>query len=118
MEQTPPQPPRLTGDADVDRKIVDQWQIDFYKVTVLNNPRDAGTFTVSGDTTTAEVSLSFTQADADYRVAITAVSTTGAPADGAFTVKSVDKTAIGFTVTVLAAPGTDAGVTYDWQVQR
>jgi len=78
----------------------------------------SGTFTMS-DATVAEITTFGTpQADTAYRVIVQAVSSTGSPASGAFTVVSKVYTTTDFTVTMLSAPGGGNSVTYEWQLIR
>lgn|SRR5574337_1081518 len=115
---TPPPPPRETGDPDTDRKAVLGWFIDYYKVAVLEDLEDTGSFTISESNTSAEITGFVAQSNNAYRVTATAESYVGSPPDGAFIIKSVVKETGKFTVTLAAAPGSGNSVTFNWHIKR
>lgn len=87
-------------------------------VNALNQIGLNGQFTVSEAATTIVVTLADEETNADYNVVATPQALTGAPAAGAFTIKKIDKTVTGFTVTFEAAPGAGTSVTFDFQLRR
>lgn len=84
------------------------------KVLALVAARETGSFTIADAATITTVTLKTKRPDTKYRVVASAVSSTGAPASGAFTVKGVTKAADSFVVTLSAAPGAGTSVTFDF----
>lgn len=58
------------------------------------------------------------QPDADYRIWVQAKAISGSPDPDAFTVRTKTYTETGFTITIIAAPGVGASVTFEWQLIR
>lgn len=77
-----------------------------------------GQVTVSGASTTATFIFGTAETDANYRLSLTPVSSTGTPAAGSNRVLSVSKLGASFTVTVEAAPGVGNTVVFDWHLLR
>lgn len=77
-----------------------------------------GELTVSEADDEATVTFSAAEDNATYKVFAVPQAFSGTPADGAFTIKKIDKTTGGFTVTFLAAPGAGNSVTYDYWMRR
>lgn len=78
----------------------------------------AGTFTITGAATSDTLTFTTAQADANYRVMVQAISSTGTPVDSAFIVKSKTYSEASFSVTLVAAPGVGNSVTFEWQLIR
>lgn len=81
-------------------------------------PQRRGQLTISGTNTSANVVFAVPETNVTFFVQLTAVSQTGAPALGAFTVQGVSKATTNFVVTILAPPGVGNSITYDWFVYR
>jgi hypothetical protein len=81
-------------------------------------PKRRGQVQIVDTATTATVTLAPVEPDTAYFVQVTPVSTFGAPAAGAFTIRGVTKSAGSFVLSVSAAPGTGNVVAYDWLVYR
>ncbi|WOF74134.1 hypothetical protein QMT40_001781 [Parvibaculaceae bacterium PLY_AMNH_Bact1] len=79
-------------------------------------PEDAGQFTVSGTNDFAQLQFSEERASSTYFVLCQIVDQTGSPASGARQIKTIEKSTTGFTVTLVAAPGASAAVTYDFLI--
>ncbi|MDD3926088.1 MAG: glycosyl hydrolase family 28-related protein [bacterium] len=79
-----------------------------------------GTVTVSGTSVCADVTFGTgkEEIDAAYYLTLTPVTQTGIPADNSRRILSVDKSAAGFRINVMAAPGTGNSITYDWHLVR
>ncbi|MDD3927244.1 MAG: glycosyl hydrolase family 28-related protein [bacterium] len=84
--------------------------------TIARNLR--GSVTVSGTATGTAVTFGAAEADAAYFLTLTPVAEGGTPAAESRTVRTVTKTAAGFTVNLAAAPGAGNSVTYDWHLIR
>ncbi len=76
------------------------------------------TFTITGAFTGVVVTFGTPQPDTDYRIIVQPLSSTGAPASGAYTVKEKTYGTADFSVTMVAAPGGITSVTYEWQLIR
>lgn len=77
-----------------------------------------GTVTATDASAGETVTFGVAQADTNYTVMIQAKSITGAPADGAYAIKTKTYGTADFSFTLVAAPGVGASVTYDWQLIR
>lgn len=84
--------------------------------TLANNLR--GSFTVSAGATTGTVTFTVEEPDNNYKLVVTPVSDTGTPAAGSNRVKKIAKSEDEFVVTIEAAPGDGASVTFDWILIR
>lgn len=78
----------------------------------------AGSASIADPATSFVHTFAEVEPDADYYVAVSPSGFTGAPAAGSRTVVSVVKTTADFTVTIQAAPGVGASVTFDWILGR
>ena len=74
----------------------------------------AGSVTVTDPATTGAATFATEEPDTSYFVTLTASAESGTPAIDSHIVTSIAKTTTGFTVTVAAAPGASASVTFDW----
>lgn len=86
--------------------------------SALNNFGPTGQFTITDPDTTAVVTFDDEEANDDYVVQITPDSFSGTASSNGFIVVSVVKTTAGFTVTIAAAPGTSAAITFNYTVFR
>lgn len=77
----------------------------------------AGSIQLNGGNSAATVSLN-QELDLNYRLLLSLSGTSGTPAAGAKTIANVAKTTTSFTLTLGAAPGGVATVTYDWMIVR
>lgn len=85
----------------------------------IQNGHVFGSFTVSDLANSATVNLAAApQPDTAYRVIVQATGSSGAADNGAFTVKSKSYSENSFSVTLVAAPGSGASVTFEWQMIR
>ncbi|WP_341893734.1 hypothetical protein [Ferrovibrio terrae] len=78
-----------------------------------------GTLTFGAADTTKTATFSSALPDTTYIVLFTpVVAETGTPASGAYQTTKLTKTTAGFTLTIAAAPGVGASVTYQYRLQR
>lgn len=77
-----------------------------------------GQLIISAGNTTGQVNFPTAEPDANYFINVTPTASTGVPAAGSNRVVSVSKLAGSFTVTIEAAPGGAATVTFDWVLIR
>lgn len=82
------------------------------------NRWETGTFTVSDTDTQAEVTIARQQSDANYLFLVTPLAISGTPADLAHSIASVQRAQQSATVTLKAAPGAGASITYSYLVAR
>ena len=121
---TLPPPPRMLGNASIDIASQNQWCLSLYKTLVLEAgpkpaPEPHGAVTIEGADAGAMVRFEQPLDDANYEVFATIARTTGAPAPGAYAIAGIaDKTPAGFALTLTAAPGAGASVTYAWTIRR
>lgn len=84
--------------------------------------KHSGQVTVSGAATTGSVTFAIPEflvgGVATYNLRLTPVTVSAAASAGSSRVRSIAKTATGFTVTVEAAPGVGESVTFDWDLTR
>ncbi len=78
----------------------------------------AGTFTITDAADSETLNFSTDQVDANYRIMIQAINTTGTPDDSSYVVKSKTYGTGSFSVTLVAAPGIGNSVTFEWQLIR
>jgi hypothetical protein len=78
----------------------------------------SGTFTIADADDNASVTFDTDQPDDDYRVIVQALNSVGTPDPQAYTVTSKSYLETGFSVTILAAPGSGTSITFEWQLIR
>lgn len=78
----------------------------------------SGTVTISNPNNVETITFTTPQPDANYRVEVQAVSSTGSAALGSFVIIAKTYTATNFSFTLGAAAGSGATVTFDWQLIR
>ena len=125
-----PPPPRLTGNSQTDLKLLLDWVWSFYNalaesgVFLLSSAQPArfpvlpGNITISDSETSQTVVFTTEQPDTDYFPQLSVTGSSGAVAAAAFQITSITKTTQGFTVTIAAAPGADASVTFNYLITR
>jgi pectate lyase-like protein len=84
--------------------------------TAANNLR--GSIIISGTNSSGTVIFQTAEPDANYFLTVTPTTINGSPAAGSNRVKSISKTATGFTILLEAAPGEEKSVTFDWHLVR
>lgn len=102
----------LTNDLDLSHEELSRVLVG---VPLINQ---RGQLTISEANTSGTATFTTEEADTNYSVFLTPVAITGAPASGAFTVKTVTKATTGITPTLVAAPGAGTSVTFDYIVVR
>lgn len=80
--------------------------------------RRGGTFTISGSTFVATVTLGWTEPDANYFPIVRAVAFTGTPGVGSFVVMPSTRGTTSFDVGIGSAPGVGSSVTFAWTIER
>lgn len=112
-------PPRRTSDDATNLLNIFDWLGDLHTAIVLDanllnpafSPLVVVDFSVEGSETAFSYAFASVRADTDYLVIVQPEASTGAPPDGAVSVKSIARTVAGFTVTFASAPGADCTVT-------
>jgi hypothetical protein len=84
--------------------------------TAANNLR--GSIIISGVNGSGTVIFQTAEPDANYFLSVTPTAINGSPAEGSNRIKSISKTATGFTIILEAAPGEKKSVTFDWHLIR
>lgn len=77
-----------------------------------------GSVGISGLNTTTVLTFPTEEPNASYFLALTPVFSTSGAAAGSNSIIAIDKTAAGFTITVVAAPGSGKTVNFDWILIR
>lgn len=78
----------------------------------------SGQFTISNAAVASTVTFGVAQPNTAYRVEVQAISSTGTPVVGSYTVIQKAYTVNNFTVTIFSAPGAGNSVTFEWQLIR